>query len=75
MACVFVIAGLSTAKTRTRERAISASNKRRSMAGVSIATSPLGMPFRHEPTFAGWSVECREHRGLSIAGSNPIKLA
>jgi hypothetical protein len=45
------------------------------MAGVNMATSLLGMPFWHEPTFAGWSVERRKHRGLNIGRSNPIKLA
>ena len=45
------------------------------MAGLNMVTSLLRMPFWHEPTFAGWSVECREHRGLSIERSNPIKLA
>ncbi|MGC1862592.1 MAG: hypothetical protein WA733_16120 [Methylocystis sp.] len=72
---MFVVAGLSTAKTRTKESAISASNKRRSMAGVNMATSLLGMPFWREPTFAGWSVECREHLRLNIGEPNPIKLA
>jgi hypothetical protein len=45
------------------------------MAGVNMATFLSGVPFWHEPTFAGWSVECREHRGLSVGRSDPIKLA